>query len=228
MYKVLVASALAVAALGDTCSNLYKQAGLSSNFNESIAHSIHSMNTIGLKYFNNLATENNGIPTVNHDLRESDKVINYAPNEELLDDYTTFTMQVIDTILSKIGNDDDGLGSNWSPTERIVHKFHMYDLWKTIQNYWEINIKNTGKAPSDSLCSCLKDVKNNGIYDAVAWVANHYESGTPITLLNRAIPKLEDSESWKVWKQRLLYYYTDDYLYDASLYIDCVQRDFSV
>ena len=204
-------------------------AGLSANFNESIAHSIHSMNTIGLKFFNNLATENNNIPTVNHDLKSGVKLLDYAPNEDLLTDYTTFTMQVIDTILSKVGNDDDGLGPNWSPTERIVHKFHMYDLWKTIQNYWQLNIANNDdRSPSNELCKCLKDTKSNGIYDAVEWVANHYETGTPITLLNKPIPKLTDSKTWQIWKQRLLYYYTPNYLYDASVYLDCVQRDFTL
>ena len=51
----------------------------------------------------------------------------------------------------------------------------MYDLWKTIENYWAANVKNN--PPSDELCACLKDTKSNGIYSAVQWVANHYESG---------------------------------------------------
>ena len=60
------------------------------------------MNVIGLKFFNDLATDNNNIPTVNHDLRSGQKVLDYAPNEELLNDYSTFSMQAIDTILSKV------------------------------------------------------------------------------------------------------------------------------
>ena len=39
---------------------------------------------------------------------------------------------MIDVILSRIGKDDDGLGPNWSATERIVHKFHMYDVWSRV------------------------------------------------------------------------------------------------
>ena len=41
-------------------------------------------------------------------------------------------MNMIDVILSRIGKDDDGLGPNWSATERIVHKFHMYDVWSRV------------------------------------------------------------------------------------------------
>ena len=63
-------------------------------------------------------------------------------------------MQVIDTIFAKIGNNYDGLGSNCSPTERIVHKLYIYDL------NWQLNVANNGKkSPSDGLCQCLKDTK---------------------------------------------------------------------
>lgn len=57
-------------------------------------------------------------------------------------------------------------------------------------------------------------------------MSNHYDSGTPITLLNRPIPKLEDSASWDTWKYRLLFYYSDNALYDAANYIYCATKDF--
>ena len=50
----------------------------------------------------------------------------------MTEDFTTDTMNIIDVILSRIGKDDDGLGPNWSSTERIVHKFHMYDVWSRV------------------------------------------------------------------------------------------------
>ena len=78
----------------------------------------------------------------------------------------------------------------------------------------------------EELCQCLLDTKENGIYDAVHWVAQHYKSGTPITLLNRPIPKLKDAKSWGIWKKRLLHYYKRPALYDASLYLHCATKDF--
>ncbi|CAF4489441.1 unnamed protein product, partial [Rotaria magnacalcarata] len=47
------------------CSKLLA-AGLSSNYNESIAHAIHSMTVQGLQLFNPRANDQNTIPTVNH------------------------------------------------------------------------------------------------------------------------------------------------------------------
>jgi hypothetical protein len=225
--KIIIGLSLIVAlANADSCKIFYQQQELSEKYNESIAHAIHSMNTIGLQLFCPYATQNNAIPTVNHNLKEESKVINYAPDLKLGNDFSTFTMNVIDQILSHVGVDDDGLGSHWSPTERIAHKFHMFDLWHTIKNEWELNVKHN--RPSKEFCNCITDVHNNGIYDAVAWVADHYTSGTPITLLNRPIPKLEDANSWKIWKERLLHYYTPKYLHDAALYLDCVIRDFNM
>ncbi|CAF4488589.1 unnamed protein product, partial [Rotaria magnacalcarata] len=47
------------------CSKLLA-VGLSSNYNESIAHAIHSMTVQGLQLFNPRANDQNTIPTVNH------------------------------------------------------------------------------------------------------------------------------------------------------------------
>ncbi len=62
--------------------------------------------------------------------------------------------------------------------------------------------------------------------NSVEWVADHYKSGTPITLLNRPIPKLADASSWKVWKGRLLHYYTTQALADAAQYLYCATQKF--
>lgn len=60
-------------------------------------------------------------------------VIPYAPEDPIGEDFSTETLNIIDTILSRIGLDDDGLGPNWSSTERIVHKFHMIDVWHRVK-----------------------------------------------------------------------------------------------
>lgn len=62
--------------------------------------------------------------------------------------------------------------------------------------------------------------------NSVLWVAQHYKSGSPITLLDRPIPKLTDAATWRVWRQRLLYYYTAPALRDAAQYLYCATKDF--
>ena len=205
----------------NVCVKFLVDQGFSNNFNETIAHAIHSMTVQGLQKFNPRATVRNIVPTVNMDRHSSVKVIPYAPDDPLGVDFTTVTMKTFDKIMNNIGKDNDGLGSLWSPLERVAHKFHMNDVWDTVKLVYD---KMT--PPNDAVCHCLLNAKENGIYDAVNWVSQHYDSGTPITLLNRPIPKLTDAETWAIWRERLLWYYNPRNLQDAAQYIYCATKDF--
>lgn len=221
---VLFGVAYSVPTQSRMCAALLREKGFSSNYNETVAHAIHSMTVEGLQMFNPKATEKNKVPTVNMDRHSDIKVVLYAPADQLGQDFDTPSMNTIDKILSNIGMDNDGLGSYWSPVERIAHKFHMLDVWSRVKGVFES--KTIRDPPQDNVCDCLLDVDNNGIYDAVSWISLHYDSGTPITLLNRPIPKLTDASSWQVWKERLLWYYQDKNLNDAANYLYCATKDF--
>ncbi|XP_045165913.1 uncharacterized protein LOC123529593 [Mercenaria mercenaria] len=221
-YLTLLLAVAAVSRATLDCSKTFPYSGLTSRYNETIAHAIHSMTVRGLKLFNDRASAKNFVPTVNQDLSQAIAVLDHAPEDPVEHDFTTLTMNIIDKILSTLGNSKDGLGPHWSPVERVAHVFHMWDLWYKIKDTaWEQVQENK---PSDEMCTCLASVEFNGIKDAVAWVANHYKTGTPITLLNRPIPKLVDADSWGIWKQRLLHYYTPEALRDAAMYLHCVSQ----
>ncbi|CAF0927236.1 unnamed protein product [Didymodactylos carnosus] len=209
--------------LGNRCQAEFRKAHLSKNLNVSVAHTIHSLTVPALRLFNPRATVDNHIPTVNQNLHGTGpKVVMYAPDEILPTGYYGFTMQMIDKILSMIGKQDDGLGPHWSAVERIAHKFHMWDLWARLQP----EVEKLNPKPSEKLCACLLDTEKNGILEAVQWIANHYESGTPITLLDRPIPKLVDAKAWDFWKNDLLHYYDAESLHDAATYLHCATKDF--
>eukprot|EP00998_Keelungia_sp_KM082_P007576 NODE_3771_length_853_cov_87.410468_g3748_i0.p1 GENE.NODE_3771_length_853_cov_87.410468_g3748_i0~~NODE_3771_length_853_cov_87.410468_g3748_i0.p1 ORF type:complete len:224 (-),score=64.44 NODE_3771_length_853_cov_87.410468_g3748_i0:130-801(-) len=217
----VVLLAVAVATAFGACPDTLNAAGMSSNYNETVAHAIHAMTVQAMRMFNPEARVENHIPTVNRNIAQpgAAKVTSYAPDVQLPTDFATPVMQQIDDILSSIGSPTDGLGSNWSPVERIAHQFHMNDLWSRIlSSAYPKVLENT---PSADTCYCLTQTADNGILAAVEWIAQHYESGTPITLLNRPIPKLVDADSWGVWKARLLHYYSDADLFDAAMYIYC-------
>ncbi|KAL0479311.1 hypothetical protein AKO1_007026 [Acrasis kona] len=224
-FLLAIIAVIAAVAHANNCPALYKQSNLSPIFNETIAHAIHSMTVQGLRLFNPRATANNKIPTVNQNLHNGDKVVAFAPEDPVGNDFFDFTMNMIDRVLTNVGTHDDGLGHHWSPAERIVHVFHMWDLWLHIQPYYQ---RIASSSPvSDALCECLLDTKTNGIYNNVGWVANHYESGTPISLKNVVeIPPLVDGNSWKIWKKDLLQYYNEESLTDAGMYLYCALKDF--
>jgi len=209
---------LFVVAFSRNCGVEFPKAGLSHRYNESIAHAIHSMTLDVVRRFQPTIGLDNKVPTVNMNISSIEKVIYASPERLPRNGFVDREMHLVDMILSQIDTPNDGLGPNWSPLERIVHRFHMEDLWSKI----ETTFKKTAK-PSKAVCQCLyDDVKTNGVYDAVMWVAEHYESGTPITLLGRAIPKLKNAKTWSIWRDRLLEYYDEASVFDASLYLHCI------
>ncbi len=221
---LILALELAMAMPSDTCHKKLLDYGFSSNFNETVAHAIHSMTVEGLHLFNPRANEKNTVPTVNMDRHAPVNMVPYAPEDPVGSDFTTFTMNTFDKILTNYGQDNDGLGQFWSPLERVAHKLHMWDVWVTVQTVFKSKV--LPNPPKDDVCDCILDTESNGIYKAVKWVSDHYDSGTPITLLNRPIPKLSDAASWGVWKERLLWYYTESNLLDAATYLYCATKDF--
>jgi len=78
-------------------------------------------------------------------------VLPYAPEDPCGEDFATETLNIIDTILSRIGLDDDGLGPNWSSTERIVHKFHMIDVWHMVKEIYQEVLENPPQVVKFSL-----------------------------------------------------------------------------
>jgi len=224
-----MAVALGVSILATTAANscspaLLQGAGLGSMYNESIAHAIHSMTVDGLRLFNPRVGAKNGVPTVNRDMRSKTQVVEDAPLVELESNgFATEPMKMINTIFNHLGQMDDGLGATWTPVERIVHEFHMRDLWVAIKGVHDQKVVQ--KPPSAEVCACLLDTKANGVHAGVEWVAEQYKQWTPITLLNRPIPQLQDKASWKVWQDRITHYYDPQSLFDAATYINCAVRD---
>ena len=200
------------------CDALHPSSGLTNKYWEAIAHAVHSMDLDSLKKFQPLATENNKVPTVNLNLHKGPKVLDSAPQLPApAPEFATDAMALVDSVLTRVGQSDDGLGPNWTPLERVVHNFHMRDLWAKIKPVFdEVTVDR-------DVCQCLtSDLQANGVRPAVEWIAKHYARGTPITLLNRPIPILTDHKTWSIWRQRLIRYYTPAALHDAAYFLKCL------
>ena len=106
----LLASAITVQGDLLNCAKAFPDSKLTARYNETIAHAVHSMTVEGLKLFSEKATEKNFVPTVNQDLSMPNTVLNHAPLDGIGHDFSTLTMNVIDKVLSTLGNSKDGLG----------------------------------------------------------------------------------------------------------------------
>ncbi len=120
------------------------------------------------------------------------QVLPFAPDYPLLTDYKTFSMQLVDTLMSHVGVSDDGLGPAWSPVERIAHAFHMIDLWEKILPEFESVRKF--HPTSQEVCDCLLDVEANGVKVR----ASHSKKTSPQKMSNRK------TRTPKIWAARAL------------------------
>jgi len=191
---------------------------VSPSFNETIAHAIHSMTVQDLQLFDPEVTVNNHVPTVNRKLSEKEKVLSYAPNVPRGTHFRTEAFNMVDYVLSHANAGDDGLGKNWLLQERLVHAFHMRDLWFRILDVF----KTIDDVPAET-CECLMNTQSNGIHERLQWIANRYSVDTPISLheWGTQIPKLLTAEQWPEWKKRFSYYYTAAGDMDPAIFLHC-------
>lgn len=206
----------AVYGVTNQCTSEFVNAGLSENYAETIAHAVHSLTLQDLKKWDNRTTVNNTVPTINRHLYGAGGINHGAPDVPLPDVFDTEEMQVVDLVLSHWGDQDDGLGEVWSTLERVVHIFHMRDLWHRIRAV-------DAPVVRAELCVCIMDTEHNGIDDKVNWIANEYKEWMPISLheWGAKIPRLEDKNTWAEWKKRLTIYYADAAIHDAAIYLEC-------
>ena len=83
LYLLIAGLLCSSAAAQSSCSELYSSYDMSKNFNETIAHTIHSMNVQGLRLFNPQATEDNRVPTVNHNIRDEVSTFYFAMPKQI-------------------------------------------------------------------------------------------------------------------------------------------------
>jgi len=196
--------------------------GVSSRFNETIAHAIHSITLEDLRRFNLHTPAINGIPTVNMDLKSSEKIVPNAPSVEIGNHFATDAFNLVDWVLTH-QDGQDGLGPNWLPQERIVHAFHMKDLFARILAAYEKLDEISAET-----CECVRKTATNGVEDRLEWIHDRYKVDTPISLheWGTQIPKLWSVADWKEWSKRFSYYYTSEGDRDPAVYLKCALSQF--
>ena len=126
-----------------------------------IAHGLHDLTLADLRhYFNRNANETNNIPTVNRNLSSSEPILNDAPDIGRSDRFQTMGLQVAEEVV--LNEDRDWDLHNAETLDKLLHALHMHEMWSQTSRLYNLLLENPPVNPS--ICPCLADVENNGIY----------------------------------------------------------------
>merc|ERR1712183_495502 len=164
MHLIIIISILASLsyATEDACFNMLQDnKALSATYPEGIAHGIHSLTLSDVRYyFNPLANNTNNIPTVNMNLTSRVPILNDAPDLKRSDRFKTLALQVAENVI--LNNGDNWDIHNADRLDKLLHALHMHEMWAAASKIYTSILDNPPL--SAEVCSCLKDVENNGIY----------------------------------------------------------------
>jgi len=249
MMKIMTISMVALFAklvFGATnCSNLMATR-VSERFPGVVAHGIHSLDVVSLREFKADVTSENGIPTINRDLRAADPILSNAPL--LLSPFSTTGMKIVDEVLSHM--DDDAYDvRGYTALERLEHALHMQEVWAAAKpHYMEL----TSNHPDPDLCGCVVDVEANGIMKMLRFIALKVRepqlmygkyttvNGKPMkwdgnlysytfASVDKAesldsgepFPRLDSSTAWQKWKDIMMSQMNDADNHELALYLYC-------
>jgi len=153
-----------------SCAELLAAANVTGRFAVVVAHGIHDITVEDLREFTgDVPCTGNGVPTVNRDLRSESAVLPSAP---CLDDgdspFATPSMRVVDAALTRMDDMNYDMG-NVSGLERLVHAFHMREVWALAATQYQALAADP---PGRAACACALDVGGNGVLKSLRLIAS--------------------------------------------------------
>jgi hypothetical protein len=209
-------------------------------FGENVAHGIHSLTLGDLQEFD--PAWNKSIPTINLNLTQEDAILWQVP-PSYHSPFTTLAMQTLDHVLSHMEDPNYDIKC-YSPIERLVHAFHMKEVWSMAKIHYHHLVHN---APENdlSLCSCALDIENNEwnrILLSLRFIAlairepelvygrthaRYYLPAVPeqpekmVLSPDHFLPSIVNEQSWLIWKTEFLKMDTQAHQH-LALYLYCV------
>lgn len=135
------------------CKQLLEPFNLTEDTGRVFGHGLHSMTVNDLRfYFDEKASEKNGIPTVNFNL-SGPALLENAQYIQLAHNYFTPAYAALDHILSNIDDPKYGV-KNANALDMIAHALHMQELWSVAGKAYK-GLKR--RSVTRKMCKCLED-----------------------------------------------------------------------
>lgn len=205
------------------------------HFDVSVAHHLHSLTIESTKLvFNINLPIDNGIPTLNTNISEPEKIVPNIPSRP-----TGMVSAAMNTFVDVMSHLND---ANWmyqgSGANKLLHGMHMINSWArakaTADSFHDVH---------DDICLAALDTENNGVTEALkgpisnrmnqrGYPSKSLDCETNVTLLQIAMSHpltLDDNgESWNFWKHEALVDPSLCYkeIRSMGLFIHCLGRKF--
>ena len=130
-------------------------------------------------FFKESAAKENGIPTVNRNLKVDDEDVVSANAPDIPGDFKSIGMHTFDVALRFM--DDPNYIQNSGILERLSHHFHMHETWTKAQPFFQTYMES-GVDPN--VCVCALDSAGNGINQELTNIFLYFRD-----LFNKSKPK---------------------------------------
>lgn len=164
MLVILVAGILGLitaAPSPKTCPTIMEAGKITDSFIPLVTHAIHAITVEDIRYyFEENVTEENNIPTVNMNTTSEQRVLLYAPLAGYDETITSHAMKQFDRVVRNMDKPEWGIPS-YTLLEKVSHAIHMSEIWEKSVEQYKIAAKLLD--PQSDLCTCVRDIENNGI-----------------------------------------------------------------
>lgn len=222
----------------EKCWSLMDASGIDVfNFPFAVSHRIHSLSLQDLRQFIDPdAPKANGIPTINVDQTSDIVILNNTRDDP--SPFAASGLRALDSVLSNVKNlrYEIAKGSDMDKRAplvmtRLIHEFHMQDLWALMKPIYDKLVANPPE--NRQLCPCITDIENNKVLGYLRWMSkgkaligdgdvNAIDKGKKVEMFDaNSIYSLWSEERMKLQK----FHEAKDGSYSAAIFLYCMLNE---
>lgn len=222
----------------EKCWSLMDASGIDVfNFPFAVSHRIHSLSLQDLRQFIDPdAPKANGIPTINVDQTSVFVILNNTRDDP--SPFTASGLRALDSVLSNVKNlrYEIAKGSDMDKRAplvitRLIHEFHMQDLWALMKPIYDKLVANPPE--NRQLCPCIKDIENNKVLGYLKWMSKGKAligDGDVNTIKKGKKVEMFDANSiYSLWSEERLklqeFHEAKDGSYSAAIFLYCMLNE---
>jgi len=205
------------------------------NFPYATAHRIHSLSLQDLRQFIDPdAPKTNGIPTINFDQTSDNVILNNTRDDPNL--FAASGLRAFDSVLSHVKNLQYEIAKGSDKDKRVplvitrlIHEFHMQDLWALMKPFYDKLVANPPE--NKQLCPCIKDIENNKVLAYLKWMSKGKALVGDVNAINKGkkVEMFDGNSIYALWSEERIklqeFHEAKDGSYSAAIFLYCMLNE---